>query len=384
MSILGSFYSRSSQSDGEIHFSHEEGGNDLAIQFSKDWIPITAATQNVRDCDVGEIISVIDKYSRYIPETKRGRAVLFSYVPVDGHFEMPGRFRIMPVPADWPHPPQITGRYPFLLEYEYSSHFDNYIEITRQLHAERMCELILSLLVNGDIASIPKETTSVWVAVPELGYRTCHAQIGYHENVNTVDAEAVMAETRAIRFVDTNQYYNRARGIGPDDRMEMPGNIVAMINAFYSLELDQQVAYLRALYWFQKPIVGIALGRSATALFYATAIEALIPPTKMGDVCKSCNRPSKPGPTKAFVEFVDQYSGHSLTHKERKKIYGTRSDLSHGARLFLQDELWGMQDPKVMTEMWDLKAISQVCRFTLINWLAEKIAPVGEGDAVVQ
>ncbi|MGO9495732.1 MAG: hypothetical protein ACLQA5_03320 [Solirubrobacteraceae bacterium] len=103
------------------------------------------------------------------------------------------------------------------------------------------------------------------------------------------------------------------------------------------------------------------------------AVEALRPANGRSPSCITCGRPTEPGPTRQFIEFMNQYAplDDGETEKVRQELYRLRSALTHGGKLMEQDLHPGFGQ---FTLTWHdersaIDRAASLARLAGVNWL---------------
>lgn len=348
---------------------YDRGGDLLALTPLASW----------SDADIRELQEMIDREVGTDHPREVTGTWLFASLPTVGSWRYREDFQLVEPPATAPRPPQLVAPHPLRLEVAYTSSADERIAYNRGLTAAREVELLLAVLLMFDVRGQPRSTEHVWTyAVDEDGdtrqLRSELRQIGY--TADTAE-KAAMGFTDGLRPIPTmplDEYLN-LWGISVDQTLSLPNELVELLDSFYSLPTrNERNQFLRACHWFQHASRVWHLSRSAYYVSVVQAIETVMPFPQTTGHCQKCNRPIGPGPTRTFIEFVDQHSP-GLSRRERQQFYNVRSNLTHGNRLLAPDEYLGFGAE--FTPQWSqdqslARTVRHVARVCLINWLGSR------------
>jgi hypothetical protein len=186
-----------------------------------------------------------------------------------------------------------------------------------------------------------------WVNLPLSGEETaaksvyCERGYFYDGQNPQPDGFSELDGIAAIPTLRTDRYY---AGVG--DGPEVPPHIGSGVPLYLpedfnlSIELFSQLSDLnrdrfwRACYWLAQ--VNSSPSFSIRLLFTVQAIESLVPAQSRA-MCKECGKPTGPGPTALFREFLDEYAPNSGKNVTSGHLYDARSGITHGSGLFLVD-----------------------------------------------
>jgi hypothetical protein len=169
--------------------------------------------------------------------------------------------------------------------------------------------------------------------------------------------------------------YNTRIGISAGQVLDLPDNFGHLFDTYFACARDDRDRFLRASFWFQYTQRVSNISRSGAFTAYVSAVETLMPTIRPESICSECMRPIGIGPTKQFIDFVEQYApGAGDLAKQRRNLYALRSALSHGGKLLHSDRHgWGGSLTPAMISSWDdERAMWQIVRSVLVNWLASR------------
>jgi hypothetical protein len=160
--------------------------------------------------------------------------------------------------------------------------------------------------------------------------------------------------------------------MSPGTPLDLPDVLEQLLDAIFAASRDDRDRFLRAAHWFQyaRRVANVSRSGAYTAL--VSAVEALMGDVTPESICPDCQRPLGTGPTKRFIDFVEQYApATGVTAKDRRKLYSLRSALSHGGTLLHSDRyVWGGMTSASLSEDDDQRAMWLLVRVVLVNWLA--------------
>jgi len=137
---------------------------------------------------------------------------------------------------------------------------------------------------------------------------------------------------------------------------------------------DRERLY-RNCFWIQHAHRVHLYSRSAFFMALITAIEALIGENETSPKpCPTCKRPVGAGPTKRFVEFVEQFAPGGEMKERRRQLYAMRSTLSHGGTLLRSDRRRDFMtlNPEDSSELGHIGIANGIVRVTTVNWLISR------------
>jgi hypothetical protein len=270
------------------------------------------------------------------------RFVLFASVPTEGQWRYRDQFQLLPAPPHAPHLQQVIGDHPLILEVSYKKSDNWMLNQHRAQVVARTIELLLALFLRHGIHTKPRYSTKHWMLIADrsqddLKLHSEYLQVGFYIDgfVAVVDdfTESEAAECEAI---PDEQYYSQ-HGISVGDTLTIPALMAGALDCFFSMDLDERSKFLRACYWFALSGELWPTSHSASFTALVQSIEVLVPRATGGGECPSCKKQLGPGPTRLFSDFVETYASNT-DEKERRRLYGKRSALSHGNDLLVDDE----------------------------------------------
>jgi hypothetical protein len=295
---------------------------------------------------------------------------------VSGWFRFQDIFQFFPLPSDAPRPQFLLADHPFILEFKYQSSSSASISIQREQRIGREIELICSALLFPKVWSIGSQTQYRWTfeitadGNPISKFR----QEGYvwRDAIIETNDFSQPGDLSSIAIVDNQTYYSR-RGLSPGQDLDIPEDFVPLLTVFWRLTPADRDRALRASYWFQHAKLVSSVSSSAAFIALVSAVEALIPPSGPAAVCKDCGQLTGAGPTKRFVEFVEDHLPEgAIPKRDRRRFYRLRSALTHGGRLLMTDHKgWGFT-PNSIRENQDITMLRQIVHFVFHNWLLAK------------
>lgn len=364
-------------SSKEIHYQRQGVGCALALQYDANGKLRSIKTgPGLRDKDITEITQKIDQLLIQTSGTSVGQTVLFAHQPVNGYFKYRDKFQIVPVPPEAPQPPIAVGDHPLLLQFKFP-HSDNvHIEIIRRTRIAREIELLCVALTNGIWKGSNHVAQHHWVnAQPQDQniHRSEYCQETYfYEGINYIPN--TFTGTKAISpiaLTPSNDYYS-INGFVIGQNLDLPDNFENQLDCFFSAPAEARERFLRSSFWFQHAQLVASISKSASFTALMSAIEVLMPEAIPTGHCDACNRPTSPGSTRRFKEFIEQFAPDIQTSSaDKRKLYALRSALSHGGSLLHSDRNgWtpGMTSRSV--EEWENhNAMWRILRIALVNWI---------------
>ena len=374
--LLEHFHTSMGLSSSEITYPGHERDYALRLTYDRSQLVEIIAGPRFSATDVDTLRERIEKELLAPAGMRVGRVVLFSSVPVTGHFRYRDVFQLVPVPAGAPRPNFTMAEHPFFLEFHFRTSPNGSIRHIRRAILERDLELVVSGLFEFSIRSHGRMARHHWV-VPQQDFTEPWIS-AYLQEMYTWPGLALeddnLSDTRTVprlAEVPRADYYTRS-GIGAERVLEIPANLESFLERFFSLSREDREAFLRACFWFQHARTAYSYSRSAAFTAAVSAVEALMPDVKGPEVCEKCGRPIGVGPTKLFIEFVERFAPGGATEGDRRKIYSIRSKLSHGGSLLPSDRrIWspGLR-PDHIVEWDDIGTAWRLVRTVLVNWLA--------------
>jgi hypothetical protein len=127
--------------------------------------------------------------------------------------------------------------------------------------------------------------------------------------------------------------------------------------------------FLRSAYWHDRTRETWDVSASLCCVAAANAIEVVVPAVGE-DRCPTCGLNRAPGPTRRFVQFVEQYA-LDIDAAARQDLYRLRSSLVHGDVLLDLDVPgpWGALVPRDFEQRDIIGTTLRAGRLGAINWL---------------
>ncbi len=305
-------------------------------------------------------------------ETRIGRDVLFSSIPLYGYFRYKDIFQIIPAPSQAPKPESIAdGPHPMLLEFKYKGSNNDWIDIYRRKKNSYEIALLLNLLLNANISNREYRVIKQWVRCDgEPVSRLCTNEYVFEDFEDVVDDFSDVSELKEIKLIDLKEYYGQGQDIS--EGLKGPTIINEILDRIFSLERGNYNQLITACKFLS---LSNKLWDSSQSMAYIAAICAIESIPKKSDDLVSCPECGKPidGPTKQFIDFVEKYGPKlSETKKVIKELYRIRSKIVHQGFLFERDSepwaFWG--SPKQIEEEFNKGiALRLIVQIAIIRWL---------------
>lgn len=308
-----------------------------------------------------------------------GQQILFAHVPTNGYFRYKELFQLSPVPAEAPRPPFMLGDHPLVLEFQFKDSPDATVRIQRQMRTGHEIELLCVALVMTMKGSLGKASHHHWV-IPQnpdpaaLKSQFCQELYTWPQAPRNHDGFSPHEGVAPIARTTPNVYYT-SRGISVGQDLDLPQNLEVLLDSFFGLHRDAKDQFLRGGFWFRHAQRVFTYSQSACFTALVNAIEALMGPSGDSEKCVTCGKATGPGPTKRFVDFVEEHApSPQVPGSERRKFYTLRSALSHGGKLLPSDHAigWPALTPDTIGQRQDMDAMWQIVRIALVNWLVLK------------
>ena len=379
--FLSHFGNSTGISQDEIQYSHN-GASDPALILKYDDDGELRSIEIGPGLQPGEIADLANKVSRFLlgsQESRVGQMVIFANLPAKGCFRYRDRFQLVPMPPDAPKPRMMLADHPILLQYKFADSMDTHISMLRRARVGRELELLctaLSVNIRGSIGNVVRHQWSLVGADDPVNLRSEYCQEAY----TWPGANGLAEDYCSLDGIETvvrspaQAYYTRF-GISLGQPIDLPDVFDNLLDKYFACNADDRDRFMRASYWFQFAQRAYAYSQSGAYTALVSAIEALIPNAKSDNQCAECKRPLGAGPTRRFMEFVEQHApGPGVNSRSRRQLYALRSALSHGGRLLHSDRFgWGggmtsasISDSNDQSSMW------LVVRLALVNWLSER------------
>lgn len=381
--LLTHFGGCRSESHEEIHYSHAgKQGPALILKYTKDGELSEICTGSaIFPTDVESIRAKVEQQLLKPSEPEIGQIVLFANLPTVGWFRYRDDFQLVPMPANAPRPQCLIGDHPLLLQYRVEGSTDFHISMLRRTRTGRELDLLftaLTTVIQGSIGNVARFHWSLVNGNDPANLRSEYCQEAY----TWPDANGIAPSYAPQDGIDpigrtpAAEHYTRV-GINPGHPLDLPDILEQLLATYFGMPRESRDRFMRASFWFQyaQRVGGISHSGAFTAL--VSAVEALIPDAKPDAHCRACDRPIGLGPTKKFIAFVEEHAPEpAITKERRRQLYSLRSALSHGGHLLHSDRYgWGGGMTSTQLSEWsDQRAMWQVVRLVLVNWLLARNA----------
>lgn len=300
------------------------------------------------------------------------RWVAFSNKPVDRCFRGSVRgisFQLLPPQPGQPISSDVGADHPFILEVEHPSSTNLTIKALRSQQAATVVARTLNLLVRSGIKIQSTHSAAAWTyqatAEPTqwsfLGYR-------YSPEGPPEFSSAVGIPTMA-RIDDILDYFNV---FGTNyGSVTLPRSIDECLTAVDALSSEIFRKFELAATLFDHSLKIGSASRSAAFLALASAIEALAPQDE--SECDHCGQPIYKISAR-FRAFLTRYTQTTSAEADRfwKRLYETRSGLSHGLALLESDIRPWRFATVAAGDQWRHHVLFQsTVRFAIHNWLLD-------------
>ncbi|HUA85066.1 MAG TPA: hypothetical protein VMB85_14485 [Bryobacteraceae bacterium] len=332
-----------------------------------------------------QVVAIRGKVDRELREPAPvwiGTAVLFSVCRVAGWFRHRDKLQILPVPPDSPRALGLGGE-PFLVQFPLRGSSEWALNAMRREVEVQRAHLLLNALLELGI-SRSRGVRHHWVLLPpENTIAYCQEMYAFPPGLSAVptsegfspDSFAPTDRLDPMTAIDPATYFTRRPAVNSlDRRLEIPSNLGALLDRFYSSANDDQERFLRACFWFDhaRTVSHDSSSAQFTALMFA--IESLMPNDGSRASCPTCKRSLGKGARRRLREFLERYApAQPQLHKNRVELYyQLRCQLAHGGYLTLSDRgsigFHGLL-PKYPDELDVTTGAHQLVRIILINWL---------------
>jgi hypothetical protein len=286
---------------------------------------------------------------------KVGREFSFSARRVTGSWRgARSGVQICPPPTDVGRLPEMSGYYPFVLEFPLMDAGVDTVTNHRRICKSRDLTLLLNLFFPGGVRyTLPSSSLPSFIT----------------------DSLSPPAATQ-LEVVEAEEY---EKMLGDDGTgLRIPSDLDDAICLYEALSGSNREKFDRALYWFStlSPMRGVSISASYVALVFA--IESMNSRSDPHDIiCPVCGRPSQheyPGSTKMFKNFLAAYAPGASAARDRDLMYELRSDVVHGEHLVEFDREipimgWTPSGHKERERYGDLWKLT---RTALRNWLKNR------------
>ncbi|HET7444922.1 MAG TPA: hypothetical protein VFJ57_09715 [Solirubrobacterales bacterium] len=373
--ILEMHFDGASFEGGDRVVYAREGQPALAVTHTKGEIKEIEALPGLSDADVSEISEKVAEGALADSVQMVRRDFVFCRSPVPAGWRYRDSFQISPAPEQAPRPPWLVGEHPMVLEVPYRDSPVGAIGQTRASQAVFEINLILSGLIPSILAKQPWRSMQQWAIVMEdddLPRRSVWTQPVYLcERFDHVSDGFSLLQTE-LKLVADGEFFTPWGGAASDEGLLLPASLERMLDGFNSLDLERRDRFLRWCYWLNFSKLSGGLSMSASYLAIIQAVEALRPEVS-SEPCACCGKQTGPGPTRQFIDFMDRYAPRQddETERERGRLYGLRSALTHGGKLMAWDTELGFGSfyPAAINESDSARRASFLVRLAGVNWL---------------
>lgn len=303
------------------------------------------------------------------------RGVVFSAVPTDGAWRYGGLFQLVPPPPNAPRPPFLIGDHPLVLEVRVRRSANFMTMNLRTARELNKVSLLLGLILRHGLTLPPRSARRHWVYLvdqeqPELKLHSEFLQVGYNIDEFQLEAQGFSDGLPDCPIIHSDAYY-KLQGIVPGDPLAVPDLASSYLDRYFALDPLAQHRFLRACYWWNRANEAWAISHSMSWTGLVQAVEVLIDSPRGTATCPTCGLRRGPGPTRQFMEFVEQFAP-GIDEKTRRDFYDTRSQLDHGGPILLADEEEALSPglhPSAVDEMHAQDALRNAVRAVLLNFL---------------
>jgi hypothetical protein len=303
------------------------------------------------------------------------RLPVFAHLPTEGYWRYKDELVIRRAPDRAPRPIALMAPHPLILEVAFMGADDWSIGEMRARREPRRLALLLSLLIRG--LKLPHAVhRNTWAV--ELDFaRPLEGSILTRDIYHIPDfaqfAEE-LSEQGDLPDIELVESVPWAIDIGRV--LALPATLPGCLAAYKELRDLEQRKLLRAAYWLHHAGEVFHLSKSASYQALVQAVECLIDAPRGHGACAECGRPTAPGPTRLFTDFIEQHAPMEDTSEQaaRKILYKTRSALAHGNELFYVDEEsgYGWHGPRAAFERHVAEQAHDICRRAVVGWLGTK------------
>ncbi len=310
--------------------------------------------------------------------TKVGREYSFSSFRVQGSWRGDrSGVQILPPPNDAPRAPVEMADHPFILEFPIRA--SDFWPVTnhRRIREHRKLTLLLNVLLAGRVRLQPRGYEHFWASVPRddgTSEIKWVQQFFFAKLGEPVIDELSSSGGEQLGEVEPEEYYAR---VGHDGMgLRVPTDLDQSICLYLQLSSKDRAKFDRAAFWMNIASRQGAISVSASFASLVSAVESLTDRGKPHRIyCQKCKKHvvhESPGALERFRTFFEKYAPGATHRKRRNKMYGLRSDISHGSELmqFDQDIAFGWDPPwweerELHAELWG------TARIAVRNWLKD-------------
>jgi hypothetical protein len=381
--LLIHFGGSQSRNNDEIRYTRGlEGEPALVLRYADDGeIAEIVAGPSIQNDDISAIEEKVTRYLVTASGVQIGQVVLFAILPTVGWFRYKDVFLLLPVPPDAPQVQALVGDHPLLLQYQVKSSGELQIDALRRRRVGREIELLCTALtttIRGGIGNVVRHHWSIVGGQDPTNWRSEYCQEAYmYPSGNGIAAGFTSTdELDSLSRTPAQTHYTRI-GISPGQVLDLPDTFEQSLDTYFAMPRDNQERFIRACFWFQYAQRVATLSYSGAFTALVSAIESLMGDAKPEGHCEKCSRPIGAGPTRRFIEFVEQYApGPAISNSHRRQLYSLRSALAHGGHLLHTDRYgWGGgMTANALSEETDQRALWHAVRLVLVNWLSAQAA----------
>ena len=307
------------------------------------------------------------------------RFFVFSNIPTQGWWRYGERFQLVEAPEQAPRAPFLAAKHPLVLETVIKDSTMYGVKSMREQRALRQLSLLLNALNHFGIEAIGNHATRHWVLSDDITTRPMAEAVNFAQEGYGIDDYPVILDgfsnTSGLASIPIEPHVAHFTRLGIDagGRFSVADSLADLLDTFWELSLEKQLAFERASYWLAHSDAVRPLSSSASYAALVQAIEALLPGDNDAPLCPECRRPVGPGITRRYMDFIEHYAP-GIETKERRELYAVRSKISHGGELLHSD--FGPRSfsmgAKELDEFRILHLVHAVTRRAIVNWLASR------------
>jgi len=304
----------------------------------------------------------------------------FTARPVCGTFvSASNQLCIQQAHRDHPRPAFEMGEHPCTLYTTYAR-FPNSEEISRVAREQRarQCTLLLNAFTHGMRLRDPYGQHDYAIVV-RGGSPICeYVQLDYWAWHVVPDSMPTCGFGEAIPEVGEQTYFSpslQAAALWPYTEFSIPDTLNDLFAMFTSSSDELQTRFLRACHWLHMSADVSAGNDDLRMVCLATGIEALLPEPASG-TCSLCKKPSGPGPTRLFRDFVNEYMHELATDKRfASLVYDLRSKIVHGSYIVGDGVPWLMPfGGQYNSDDQLIRSFYRGLRLAMVRWLRSEAA----------
>ncbi|QYK48005.1 MAG: hypothetical protein KF838_14590 [Phycisphaeraceae bacterium] len=284
------------------------------------------------------------------------------------------RMQVRPAPPKDPRPPFLMGEHPCVVSLKYlrfpnSSQLDR---ISREQEGRRWL-LLLNAFTIGVRARHPYGMHD-YAIIKRNGTPQCeYVQLDYWPTHITPDSVCLLDKCGLIPAIPESQYFSVSLpAISPwlRDDFSIPDTLTSLLTLHDQAERDVQERFLRACHWLHTSSLVNTGHEEVRLMCLAAAVESLLPVVPSSP-CQSCKRPTGPGPTRLFRDFVDSYMLEIASSRQfAGLIYDLRSKIVHGTHMLGDGLPWlAPFGGRLYADEGLIRDFSRGLRMAFIRWL---------------